>query len=275
MIALEDHWFEEFFDAIYQYTWIMDTRGKVIKVNPAAQKLTQFSQETVIGMPLWLVPWPGLSRESRGALKWAVNQAMSGRPASHELEIHRRGEPGRVINLALKPILFEEGGLKFIIAEGRDITAYKRTSEALNQSEARFKTIFEQAGISILIKDVNGKMLDCNPAFQAMLGYSAGELIQLDYLDITHPLDKKISRKLFNELVNGKRKSYFLEKRYLRKDRQLIWARITASLVLEPDRQAQFVIVMAENITTQKEIESELFELQQRLMHGREMERPD
>jgi PAS domain S-box-containing protein len=143
----------------------------------------------------------------------------------------------------------------------------------LNQSEARFKTIFEKAGIGILIKDVGGKMLDCNPAFQTMLGYTVDEILQFGYLDITHPEDKKLSRKMFNALVNGEHKSYSIEKRYLRKDGKPVWARITASLVLESDRQAQFVIAMVENISIHKEIENELIELQQRLMRGREMER--
>jgi PAS domain S-box-containing protein len=273
MMALEDHWFEEFFDAIYQYTWILDARGSVIKVNQAAQNITGFGPETVVGFPLWLTPWSGLTRQSRRTIKWAVNQAIVRNAASHEIEIRRRGQPPLIVNLTLEPILSEDGGLKFIIAEGRDITAYKRTSEALDQSEARFKTIFEEAGIGILIKDVNGRMIDFNPAFQAMLGYTPQELARLDYLDITHPLDKKQSRKLFNELVNGKRRSYFFEKRYLHKDGQIIWVRVTASLVLEPDHQAQFVIAMVENITAQKAIETELIELQQRLMQGREMER--
>ncbi len=99
MLKLEDHWFEEFFDAIYQYTWILDARGSVIKVNRAAQKITGFSPETVIGFPLWLVPWPGLSRHSRQTIKWAVNQAMMGKAASHELEIRQRGQPQLIVNL--------------------------------------------------------------------------------------------------------------------------------------------------------------------------------
>ncbi len=273
MMNLEYRWLDEYFDTVHQYTWILDPRGKVVRANHAVQKLTGLSQEAMAGIPLWSMPWTGLTRQDKQTIKWVVNQAVKGRMAGHELEIHHRGQPGIIINLSLKPILFETGEIKFIVAEGYDITAYKRTSEALNQSEARFKTIFDKAGIGILIKDINGKMLDCNPAFHSMLGYTIDELKQLDYLEITHPLDKKLSRKLFNELVNGKRKSYFIEKRYLHKDGQSIWARLTASLVLEPDHQAQFVIAMVENITAQKEIETELVELQQRLMQGREMER--
>jgi PAS domain S-box-containing protein len=124
-----------------------------------------------------------------------------------------------------------------------------------------------------VIKGINGKMLDCNPAFQALVGYSAAELRRRDYLDITHPLDKRLSRKLFNELISGQRKNYFVEKRYIHKDGQVVWGRMTTSLVHGQDGVAAFVIGMVENITAHKQIEAELSELQQRLTQGREMER--
>jgi len=273
MYQQDDRWLEEFFDAIYQFTWILDERGKVIKANRAAQEITHLTQADVTGYTLWEVPWPALSRPNRRMLKKVVNQAIRGKFVRNELEIHRRGQPEITIDFSLKPLFDEYGKLKFIIAEGRDITVYKHTTEALFQSEARFKTIFKEAGIGIVIKGVDGKILDSNPAFQSMLGYTAEEILQRDYLDITHPMDKGMIRKLFNELVTGKRKSYFTEKRYLHKAGQVIWGRNTTSLVLGPDGQARFVLGMVENITAQKQIESELVELQRRLMQGRETER--
>jgi PAS domain S-box-containing protein len=269
----EGRWCEEFFDALYQYTWILDVRGKVVKANQSALKLTGLTEQAITDVSLESMPWRELSRQNRRMLKWGVNQAMLGRLAIQDLEIHRRRQPTTTINFSFKPVLLANGELNFITVEGRDVTVDKHTSDALYQSEARFQTIFEEAGIGILIKDDNGKMLGCNPAFQAMLGYTDEEIIQFDYLDITHPQDKRLSRKLFNELVNGKRKNYQIEKRYLHKNGQPIWSRITASLVLETDHQAQFVIAMVEDINTQKEIENELIEMQQRLMRGREMER--
>ena len=273
MVALENHWYEELFDRIYLGIWILDPQGNVIKANETAQKLMNVRQDVATGAPLWSAGWRGLSRQNRRILKWVVGQAVMERPAAHDLEFHRRGQPGVIINISSRPVSHENGEPKFIIVEGRDITEYKQTTEALNHIEARFQTIFEQADIGILIKGIDGKMLDTNPAFRAMLGYTVEEMMRLSYLDITFPADKRRSQKLFKELVSGKRKSYQIEKRYLHKDGHPIWMRITASLVMETNQQAQFVIAMAENINGQKEIENELSELQRRLMHGREMER--
>ncbi len=273
MLELENHWFEDVFDAIHLFTWILDMRGVVIKANLAALKLSGIAEEDVIGNPIWSSAWRNLSRENRQTIKWMANQAMLAKAERKDIQINRHGHSSMVINLSFKPILDHTSAVQYIFVEGRDVTDDIRTTKALNQSEARFKTIFNEAGVGIVIKDISGKMLDCNPAFRSMLGYTTDEILQFDYLKITYQPDRRITRKLFNQLVSGKRKNYVIEKRYLHKDGHPIWTRMTASMVPGPDHDEQFVIAIVENIHNQKEIETELSELQRRLMHGREMER--
>lgn len=273
MIQQDDLCFEECFDAAHQFMGVLDEAGRVIRANRAALEFTGLTQADVVDTPLWLIPWPALKRQNRQTLKWAANQAIAGITTRNELKIRPSRKTEKIIEFSIKPIQGEAGLLKFLFVEGRDITAYRHTREALFQSEARFRTIFEEAGIGIVIKGVNGKMLDCNPAFQAMVGYTAEELRRHDYLEITHSLDKKGSRKLFNQMVTGRRENYFVEKRYLHKDGSTVWARMTASLVLGQDGAVKFIIGMVENITANKLIEAELSELQQRLRQGRDMER--
>jgi len=82
-----------------------------------------------------------------------------------------------------------------------------------------------------------------------MLGYTSTELLQHNSQEITHPLDRSMNRKLFNSLINGKRRSYYIEKRYLNKDGDVVWCRVTTSVVDGPDGQVQYVIAMVENFT--------------------------
>lgn len=267
-------WFEECFEAAYQLMGILDDAGRIIRVNRAALAFTGLTQTEVVGIPLWLIPWPELKRQNRILLKRVIKQAAAGLASSrNELKIRPDKQTEKTIEFSIKPIQDEHGRIEFLFAEGRDITAYRQTREALFQSEARFRTIYEEAGIGIVTKSVNGKMLDCNPAFQDMVGYTAAELRVRDYLEITHPLDKRISRKLFNELIAGKRENYSIEKRYLHKNGEEVWGRITTSLVRDQSGVAKFVIGMVENITVNKQIGAELYELQQRLTQGREQER--
>lgn len=269
----DNRWFDECFDAIGQFIGILDTSGRIIKANRTALVMTGLNDSDVYQVPLWEIPWHALNRQNRREIKQVVNTAARGIATRKEIQFRLSRQTTALFDFTIKPIQNNHDTPTFLIAEVRDITAYRRTREALFQSQARFQTIFEEAGMGIVIKGVSGKMLDANPALQAMLGYTTQELRRLDYLDITHPLDKRASRKLFNELVAGKRKNYSVEKRYLAKDGQALWARMTASLVQGQEGEDRFIIGMVENITTQKQIEAELIELQQRLMASREMER--
>ena len=131
MVEIENYWFEEFFDAIYQFIWILDARGKVIKVNQAALDITGLSREAVMGLSLWGIPWPALSRSNKQILKRSVNQVSKGKFVRHELDFRLDGQRELIIDFSLKPIFDHVRSLQFIIVEGRDITRYKRTSEAL------------------------------------------------------------------------------------------------------------------------------------------------
>lgn len=273
MYPQDTHWYEELFDAVHQFVAILDEHGRIIKANQAAIELTGLDQTSLTGNPLWNIPWSILSKENRREIKHAITRACKGEFVRSELEIWPRSRPSLTIDFTFKPILDDKKTLKFVISEGRDISFYKRTREALYQSRARFATIFQKAGLGIVIEAPDGKISDCNPAFMAMLGYQADEIRQQNYLDITHPMDRANSRKLFNELLSGKVDSYSLVKRYISKNGQAVWASINSSLVRGTNRKVQFVIVMAENINAQKEVEAEVIELRRRLMQGREIER--
>jgi PAS domain S-box-containing protein len=265
-------WCGEVLDVIRPVICLLDERGRLIRANRAMLETIGAQPESVEGSSFWSLPWPALSREHRRMLKLAVSQAAEGGLVKQELDLSRQGHPAMSLDITIRPISSEDGGVHWILVEGRDTTAYRQTIDALYHSEARFKTIFEEADLGIVLKGIDGTMLDSNPFFQAMLGYTANELAHRNYLSITHPLDKVVSRRLFRQLVTGQRQSYTLEKRYVTKDGQTVWGRITTSMVREQKKDDRFVIGIVENITAQKQVEAELAELQRHLMQGREME---
>ncbi|HZY65849.1 MAG TPA: PAS domain S-box protein [Rubrobacteraceae bacterium] len=128
----------------------------------------------------------------------------------------------------------------------------------IRQSEERFRTIFEGAASGIAILDLDGRVLQSNNQLQKMLGYSGRELEDLHFSDITHPDDLQENVGLHRELAAGERGDYEMEKRYLRKDGSLLWGRLKASLVRNPDGMPNFTIGMVEDITDRKRAEEEL-----------------
>lgn len=130
-----------------------------------------------------------------------------------------------------------------------NITERKRTAEALLRSERKYRSIFNEAPIGISNVDENGKMVNVNKAFAEMLGYTREEMYNLSLFNITHPDDIGEDRIHLRNLVSGKIKSIRLEKRYLKKTGEPVWANITVTAVYNDEGKFLYTISMIEDIT--------------------------
>ena len=80
-----------------------------------------------------------------------------------------------------------------------------------------------------MINDREGRLIESNAAHQRMCGYSAEELKGTKFTDYTHPDDIAKNLELYEQLGSDKLQSYEMEKRYIRKDGEIIWVRVIAS----------------------------------------------
>ncbi len=119
---------------------------------------------------------------------------------------------------------------------------------ANEETACLFQAIFEQASVGICYSDFDGVFTRVNPRFCAMTGYSAGELEGHSFAEITHPDDVSVDARLGDELIAGTRGPYTLEKRYRRKDGELIWVRLTVALSRTPSGEPHQLIGMVEDI---------------------------
>ena len=154
---------------------------------------------------------------------------------------------------------------------GAEVTERKLTEVALRESEARFRIIFERAGLGIALLDKLGHVRESNPALQQMLGYSVGELHGRTVFDITAIEDLDVTRRLFQELVEGQRKDYKLEKRFIGKAGELLWVRKTVSGVYGLNGDLQFAIDLVEDVTERKLAEENLLESESRFRQVADM----
>jgi len=136
---------------------------------------------------------------------------------------------------------------------------------AREESEGRFRYLFAQASIGIALETLEGRILEVNPAFCAMIGYSAEELKQLRCERISHPDDEEIERVLFEELRQGLRTSYTIEKRFFRKDSSQMWGQVSVSLLNLHAESAPLVLGMVSDCTAQKTAEASLHQRDQEL----------
>lgn len=140
----------------------------------------------------------------------------------------------------------------------RDLRERKRALEELRESEKRFSIAFAQAPIGMVLTSPHGVILDANRAFLDMLGYTFEELQAHDSSHYTHPEDISRTREFYAHLREHNRAPSAFEKRYIRKDGQIVWARASGAMRCDEKGRATQLIAIVEDITDRKRAEEEL-----------------
>ncbi len=131
-------------------------------------------------------------------------------------------------------------------------------SRRASESEARFKGAFSNAPIGMAIVSLDHRIVDANPSFCTMLGYEDDELEGKYFKDITYTEDIEASLEYHNKLVRKEIDHYSIEKRYIHKDKYLLWASISVSLTCDDEGIPLYGVVQIQDITKQREHADEL-----------------
>ncbi len=141
----------------------------------------------------------------------------------------------------------------------------KAAEAALQESEERFRATFFQAAVGITQADISGRFQLVNDRFCQILGYSREEMVQMNFLDITHPDDRDTCGSKVRDLAAGKIPAYTTEKRFLHKNGSCVWARVNVSVVRDLNGESQYFIGVVEETTERILAERALRESEERL----------
>ena len=146
-----------------------------------------------------------------------------------------------------------------------DITERKVAEKALRESEQRFQSAFEYAGVGMALVDLNGKWLQVNRALCNFLGYTGSELLATNFQAITHPDDLSKDLQSRQHLLDGVIKIYQTEKRYLHKHGHAVWGLLTASPVCKADGKPAYFVTQIQDISKRKQAQEALREREAQL----------
>ena len=118
----------------------------------------------------------------------------------------------------------------------------------LKESEERFRKTFEKAAVGIAHVGVEGNFIQINQIFCDIVGYSQQEMLKLTFQDLTHPDDLGPDLKNVQRLLDQDIETYSMEKRYIRKDKSIVWINLAVSLVRKDSGKPLYFIAVVEDI---------------------------
>jgi PAS domain S-box-containing protein len=210
-----------------------DREGKYLGCNRAFEDLTGYSKTEILNKTVfeaWNFAKAKIYHEQDLKL-----MAEGGVQCYESSVFHRLGYEHHVI--FNKAVYYDaKGEISGIIGVITDISERKRIEQALRESEARFKAIFNNAAVGIAIIDHTGNYLQVNHKLADMFGYSCENFLRFNYRDLTYYEDIAIYEQKFHQLITNELANYCLDQRFVKKNGDVFWIRMwTSKLEFKPN----------------------------------------
>ncbi|HEY6309172.1 MAG TPA: PAS domain S-box protein [Candidatus Angelobacter sp.] len=255
--------FERLFEASPDALLVTNRDGRIVGANQQVERVFGYTRDEVIGASIEsLVPTQlhDLRRAQRE--RYYVHPSLQPMGAGLELLGRRKDASEFPVEVALSPL--QSAGEAQVLAAVRDITERKQAQEALRESEERFRGVFETSPLGLALIEQDYRLAKVNPSLCRMSGYSEAELLAINPLDLTHPDDREESARLAERLFQGEIPFYQLEKRYVKKSGEIIWASMTATILRDHEGRPIFGLGMLEDITDRRQEQEALRESEER-----------
>ena len=152
-----------------------------------------------------------------------------------------------------------------ILYRNMERTVRERTTQ-LATREKEFRALFEHSTVGKSLTALDGKLLRINKAFADMLGYTIEEIDKRNFAQITHPADMAKSRECIEALLADERAIYRMEKRYIHKTGDIVWADVSATLLRDEQGTPLYFVTSIVDTTERKRAEEKLRESEAKYM---------
>ncbi len=153
-----------------------------------------------------------------------------------------------------------------------EVQSHRETEKNLAESSELLRSIFEQAAVGMAQLQLDGHWLKVNQRLCDIVGYTYDEMMDLTFQDITHPDDLETDLAFVQELIDGKRQHYSMQKRYFHKTGSTIWINLTGSVVRDENNNPEYFIAIIEDVTERKQAQEDLKTSEKRLALAHRLE---
>ncbi len=266
---------------------ITDAEGTIHYTSPSAERVLGYHPEEMVGTNSAQYVHPDDMERAIREL-----EALLSKPGVHPVAVetrvrHKDGSWRHLEGIATN--LLDDPAVEGLVFNHRDITDRVRAEEEirrlneeleervaertarleaalsdLRESEERFRATFEQAAVGVAHVGPDGRWLRVNDKLCEITGYPREELLGMTFQDLTHPDDLQKDLDHLHRLLAGEIRTYSAEKRYLRKDRSVVWINLAVSAVGDTSSHLKYFITVVEDITERKNAEEALSHSEER-----------
>jgi PAS domain S-box-containing protein len=249
---------EEQYRAIFNATddalVLWDSSLRRVDVNSAYERLYGWRRDEVVGQRGF--EWRSVTREYSDRRLELVRRSLAGETCHVELESERKN--GERFQADVRTIPFMHRGERHVLTIVHDVTERRRREEALRASEEQYRAIFNASFDGMIIRTLEGEIVDVNPALLAMYGYERDDLIGKTFGPIIPEQRAASFRGYLAEVASGR--PYRTESKVPRKDGSKVYIEVLGSPVTYKGRP--HVLSVVRDITARRELEAQLRQAQ-------------
>ncbi|MFQ5691200.1 MAG: putative bifunctional diguanylate cyclase/phosphodiesterase [Gemmatimonadota bacterium] len=242
-------------DSMADGVLLVDDEGRIAYANSRLSSLLGYRRSELLGESLEILV-PGELRQTHRHQRAAYLAAPAGRPMGTGLDLHAVRKDGETVpvDISLSPIRSE--GRTFVMAVIRDLTEQMRLAEALQASERRYHELFEHNTAGAFRSGLDGRILECNPAFARMFGYDSVEEVEgrPAAMLYTRPEDREVYLERLRR--EGAVENYELEMRC--HDGSPMWVLAHSVLLEDPESGEETIMGTVIDLSPRKLVEREL-----------------
>ena len=185
------------FNAAADALVLRDAEFRIVDVNPAYVALSGYTREEVIGKQHVVANPP----ETEARIRALHERALAGEPVV--LETQRISKEGARRQVELRGVPIAHKGEPHVLYIGRDISERVFAEERLRASEEQYRAIFNAATDALVLRDEQARVVDVNPAFLEMSGYTREEVISGQRWFFAGPEQAALAREMHRRVIAG------------------------------------------------------------------------
>jgi PAS domain S-box-containing protein len=232
---------------------VVDRSYRYLIANRAFLKYRGLKRKQLIGRSVADLLNPSVFE---GVAKKKLDEALRGKTVKYELKYTYANRGERDLFISYFPVKGRKQ-VDRVVCVLRDITERKQAEERLRLTEARFRRYFELGLIGMALSSPSKGILEVNDELCRILGYSCQQLLTKTWAQLTHPDDRAADEKQFQRVLEGEINGYSLEKRWIRKDRQVVHTIMAANCQRRLDGSIEYFVGLVQDITARKRSEDE------------------